>query len=70
MGEIVSQLLEEQLGQLPHSPGVYLLRDAEGTILYVGKASDLRHRVRSHFTGGQKLTPKLPPPLQRPPEGR
>jgi excinuclease ABC subunit C len=56
---MVSQLLEEQLGQLPHSPGVYLLRDAEGTILYVGKASDLRHRVRSHFTGGQKLTPKL-----------
>jgi len=52
-------LIEEQLNRLPDSPGVYLLRDVEGTILYVGKAASLRHRVRSYFGAGQKLSPKL-----------
>ena len=56
---MVSVLIEEQLNRLPESPGVYLLRDAAGTILYVGKAASLRHRVRSYFGAGQKLSPKL-----------
>jgi len=56
---LVSVLIEEQLNRLPESPGVYLLRDAAGTILYVGKAASLRHRVRSYFGAGQKLSPKL-----------
>ena len=51
--------LTEQLKQLPTSPGVYLLKDAEGNILYVGKAANLRHRVRSYFVAGPKLPPKL-----------
>ncbi|MBL7126951.1 MAG: GIY-YIG nuclease family protein, partial [Dehalococcoidales bacterium] len=55
----MSVLVEEQLNRLPDSPGVYLLRDAEGAILYVGKAANLRHRVRSYFGTGQKLSPKL-----------
>jgi len=54
-----SELIAEQLNRLPNSPGVYLLRDAAGTILYVGKAANLRHRVRSYFGAGQKLSPKL-----------
>jgi excinuclease ABC subunit C len=41
--------LEDKLSQLPASPGVYLMRDAAGTIIYVGKASSLRQRVRSYF---------------------
>ncbi|MBA7470842.1 MAG: excinuclease ABC subunit UvrC [Dehalococcoidia bacterium] len=56
---MASVLVEEQLNRLPDNPGVYLLRDAEGTILYVGKAANLRHRVRSYFGTGQKLSPKL-----------
>jgi len=54
-----NNLVTEQLRQLPNSPGVYLLKDVAGNILYVGKAANLRHRVRSYFTSGQKLIPKL-----------
>jgi excinuclease ABC subunit C len=56
---LVSNLIAEQLKQLPNSPGVYLLKDAAGNILYVGKAANLHHRVRSYFGARQKLTPKL-----------
>jgi excinuclease ABC subunit C len=54
-----NNLIAEQLRQLPTSPGVYLMKDAEGNILYVGKAAELRHRVKSYFGTTQKLPPKL-----------
>ncbi len=54
----MTNLIVQQLNQLPGNPGVYLLKDAEGTIMYVGKATNLRHRVRSYFGTGQKLSPK------------
>ncbi len=41
--------LEEKILQFPASPGVYLMRDVSGKIIYVGKARSLRHRVRSYF---------------------
>jgi len=55
---LTSNLITAQLKQLPANPGVYLMKDTEGNILYVGKAANLHHRVRSYFGAGQKLSPK------------
>jgi excinuclease ABC subunit C len=43
--------LQDQIKRLPTRPGVYLLKDGRGEILYVGKAKNLRTRVRSYFRG-------------------
>lgn len=42
--------LRQRAGELPLKPGVYLYKDAHGTVIYVGKANNLRHRVRSYFS--------------------
>jgi excinuclease ABC subunit C len=50
--------LEATLKRLPDRPGVYLMKDARGTVLYVGKAQSLRSRVRSYWqkqTGGGEI---------------
>jgi excinuclease ABC subunit C len=52
-----SDLVSEQLRRMPAAPGVYLMKDAAGKIIYVGKASSLQNRVRSYFGSGP-LTPK------------
>ena len=48
----------EQLKALPARPGVYLMKDAGGHVIYVGKASSLRNRVRSYFGSPWGLEPK------------
>jgi excinuclease ABC subunit C len=41
--------LEKKLAKLPNSPGIYYFRNAEGGIIYIGKAANLRNRVRQYF---------------------
>src|SRR5438876_12192815 len=45
----VTPELQATLKKLPDRPGVYLMRDARGEVVYVGKAQSLRHRVRSYW---------------------
>src|SRR5690606_31616887 len=51
--------LADKLKHLPTRPGVYQHKDAEGTVLYVGKAKNLRSRVRSYFQEGRPREGRL-----------
>ena len=51
--------LEEKLDSLPNKPGVYQFKNAEGKVIYVGKAQILRSRVRQYFQKSRPLEPKL-----------
>ncbi len=57
----MNETLREKLKQLPEKPGCYLYRDRAGTIIYVGKAVNLRRRVQSYFRASTLRTapPKL-----------
>ena len=56
----------ERLTHLPVKPGVYLMKDKSGKIIYIGKASVIRNRVRSYFQKKANLPPKIPiPPVNR-----
>ncbi len=46
--------LADKLKLLPENPGVYVMLDADGKIIYVGKAKNLKNRVRQYFTNGMK----------------
>ncbi|MCA2979442.1 MAG: excinuclease ABC subunit UvrC [Myxococcaceae bacterium] len=48
--------LEQRLEALPHQPGVYLMKDRAGRVIYVGKAVNLASRVRSYFNPGSSDT--------------
>ena len=50
--------LNEKLSSLPTSPGVYRFTNAKGAVIYVGKAKNLRNRVRSYFRAPSQLTGK------------
>ena len=51
--------IEEELKKLPGNPGVYIMHDAYDTIIYVGKAVNLKNRVRSYFRAGVYHTAKI-----------
>ncbi len=50
--------IEEKLSVVPHSPGVYLMKNLTGTIIYVGKSKNLKNRVSSYFQSPDKLSTK------------
>jgi excinuclease ABC subunit C len=54
----MNEKIQSVLNSLPHKPGIYIMRDAGGTILYVGKAISLYNRVRSYFQESTDLSPK------------
>ncbi len=54
----MNEKIQSVLNSLPHKPGIYLMKDAQGTILYVGKAISLYNRVRSYFQESSDLSPK------------
>ncbi|MCM3768362.1 excinuclease ABC subunit UvrC [Neobacillus niacini] len=47
----MNEIIKQKLTLLPDQPGCYLMKDRQGTIIYVGKAKVLKNRVRSYFTG-------------------
>lgn len=51
-------LLDEKIRNLPELPGVYLYKDEEGKIIYVGKAKNLRNRVRQYFQSSNQQSLK------------
>lgn len=47
----MNDVIKAKLALLPDQPGCYLMKDRQGTVIYVGKAKILKNRVRSYFTG-------------------
>ncbi|MBR0322511.1 MAG: excinuclease ABC subunit C [Bacteroidales bacterium] len=50
--------IKDKIALFPHSPGVYRYYDAEGNVIYVGKAKDLHKRVAQYFVPAERLTRK------------
>ena len=55
----MTEIVEEKLKLLPDSPGVYIMKDSSGNVIYVGKAIILKNRVRQYFQSQRNHTPKV-----------
>ena len=55
----MTDIVAEKLKLLPDKPGVYIMKNAEGRIIYVGKAIVLKNRVRQYFQSGKNHSPKV-----------
>src|SRR5579863_10502240 len=51
----VSESIRSKLRELPHKPGIYLMKDRFGTVIYVGKARDLKRRVTQYFQPSRRM---------------
>ncbi len=51
----VAEKIREKLRTVPHKPGIYLMRDRFGTVIYVGKARDLRRRTSQYFQPSRRM---------------
>ncbi len=52
--EKTSDLIEQKIPLLPDSPGIYLWKDANGKVIYVGKAKSLKNRIKSYLGSSPK----------------
>jgi excinuclease ABC subunit C len=52
---LVPENIRQKVSSLPHKPGIYLMRDRFGTVIYVGKARDLRKRVSHYFQPSRRM---------------
>ncbi|MCJ7510873.1 MAG: GIY-YIG nuclease family protein, partial [Dehalococcoidia bacterium] len=59
MQTTTSERLQAQLRAFPNRPGVYIMRNGEGEVIYVGKAANLRSRIRSYFGSPHSFEPKV-----------
>jgi excinuclease ABC subunit C len=50
-----TETIRKKIGALPHKPGIYLMKDRFGTVIYVGKARDLRKRVSQYFHPSRRM---------------
>jgi excinuclease ABC subunit C len=50
-----TEAIRKKLGTLPHKPGIYLMKDRFGTVIYIGKARDLRKRVSQYFHPSRRM---------------
>ncbi|KPV60189.1 excinuclease ABC subunit C [Paenibacillus sp. A3] len=55
----ILEAIKNKLSLVPEQPGCYLMKNREGTIIYVGKAKVLRNRLRSYFTGSHTIKTQL-----------